>query len=199
MRPEMRSALTSPVSPCMYSFIGRRGDEADHLVTPAVGLHERRVLLQVFEQPILKRRQPKEPARLRTAHQRPFVIRALSGVLGMDFVAFELLAAWAKPAFVFPLINVAVVVDFLNELSAALLVAFAAGRTPHGPERDAIDRERGASNLGAMVNVGVRRQAAICSSVAGTTSISVTMAPSMCSVSRRPEAARASAWSFRRC
>jgi hypothetical protein len=37
IRPELRSALTSPVSPSTYSFIGRRSNEADHLVQEDVG------------------------------------------------------------------------------------------------------------------------------------------------------------------
>ena len=55
------------------------------------------------------------------------MIRAQPGVLRVDFIAFELLAAGAIPTRVTPLVDVAVVVDLLDELSATLLVPFVAG------------------------------------------------------------------------
>src|SRR5207244_2479351 len=97
-------------------------DQANHLILPRLRLNELRILLVVLQQPVLERGQPKEPAQFLSTNQRRLVVGTQPVVLLVLLLGLELLAALAVPALIRTLVDVAVVVHLLNELSAALLV-----------------------------------------------------------------------------
>src|SRR5207249_2776876 len=95
-------------------------DVADDLVPPGFGLDELRVLVDVAQQPVLKRGLPEQVARLTAADIRRLVVRTNAVVVLVILLRLERLATVAVPALVARLVDVAGVVDPLQELADAL-------------------------------------------------------------------------------
>lgn len=102
-------------------------DQADDLVAARLRLNEVGMLREVLQEPVLKGGQAEEVALLGAVRQRPLMVGTQPVVFGVLLVGLELLAAVAVPALVATLVDVAVVVDLLDEGAAALLVPLVTG------------------------------------------------------------------------
>ena len=99
--------------------------QGEDFVAAALRLDEVGILLVETQQLVLELRQGEEMARLAAPNGRRLVDRAKAFV--QVLLRLERFAAFAVPAFVGALVDVAVVEDLLDELLAAAMVARLAG------------------------------------------------------------------------